>query len=72
MNTLTIPKKLAGRDDLIIISRKEYEKLLELKKVVEFKPTASQKKALVRAEKNFSRGKSLTLNELVKKLGFKN
>lgn len=25
MNTLTIPKKLAGNDDLVIIPRKEYE-----------------------------------------------
>lgn len=59
------------RDDLVIIPRKEYEALLELKKVKEFTPTLSQKKALLRAEENLKKGKSLTYNELVRKLGFK-
>ena len=36
MNTLTIPRKLAQKDDLIVVPRKEYEALLELKKFKEF------------------------------------
>lgn len=72
MNTITIPKKLASQDDLVIIPRKEYEALLGLKKVQGFKPTFAQKKALVAAESNLKRGKTLSFNELVKKLGFTN
>ena len=72
MNTITIPKKIASRDDLIVIPRKEYEALLEFKKFKEFSPTTSQKKALARAEQNFRKGKTLSYNELVKNLGFTN
>lgn len=67
---IAIPKEMT-RDDLVIIPRKEYEALLKLKKVGEFTPTFSQKKALLRAEENLKKGKSLTYNELVRKLGFK-
>lgn len=72
MNTITIPKKLANKDDLIILPRKEYESLLELKGFKEFSPTSAQKKALIRAENNFSKGKTFSYNELVEKLGFTN
>lgn len=70
MNTITITKKIASKDDLIVIPRREYEALLELKKFKEFSPTAIQKKALTRAESNFRSGKTLSYHELVKKLGF--
>lgn len=69
MKTITIPKKLANRDDLIVIPRKEYEALLELKKIKEFVPTSVQKRALAKAESNFRKGKTLSYRELVKKLG---
>lgn len=72
MNTITIPKKMAERDDLVIIPRKEYEALLELRKFKEFSPTTAQKKALARAERNFKKGKTFSYNELTKKLGFTN
>ena len=72
MTTVTIPKELAEKDDLIVIPRKEYESLLVLKKIKEFMPTISQKKALVRAEANLRSGKTLSYNELVRKLGFAN
>jgi len=39
MSTITIPKKLANKGDLIIIPRKEYESLLELHGYKEFVPT---------------------------------
>ena len=71
-NTITIPRKMASQDDLVIITRKEYEAFLELKRLKEFSPTAAQKKALVRAEQNFRKGKTLSYHELVKKLGFAN
>ena len=69
MRTITIPQKLANKDDLIVIPRKEYESLLELKKMKEFTPTSIQKRALTRAENNLRRGKTLSYRELVKKLG---
>jgi len=72
MNTITIPKKLAARDDLIIIPRRDYEVLLALKKFKEFTLTATQKKALVKAEFNFQKRKTLSYNKLVNKLGFTN
>lgn len=72
MNTITIPKHLSNQGDLIVLPRKEYEALLELKKAIEFTPTAAQKKALKQAEKNFKAGKSLSFEELCGKLGFEN
>ena len=44
MNTITILKKLAQKDGLVLIPRKEYEFLKELKAIKEFSPTVSQKK----------------------------
>ena len=70
MNTVTIPKKLAGKDDLVVLPRREYEALLKLKKVKEFIPTVAQKRALFQARKNRKEGACLTINELRKKLGF--
>lgn len=74
MTTITIPKKLI-KDDLVIIPRKEYEKLLKFyleqsKKQKEATLTPSQKKRLEKARKNLAQGKFLTLYELKQKLGF--
>jgi len=71
MSTITIPRKLAQKDDLVVVPRKEYEALLELKKIKEFTPTAAHKKALAKAESNLKQGKALSYNELVRKLGFR-
>jgi len=71
MVILTIPKKLAKKDDLVVIPKREYEALLELKKIREFMPTVTQKKALARARKEYKAGKYLTFNELKQKLGIK-
>ncbi len=46
--------------DLVLVPRKEYESFLELKKIREFTPTLAQKKALIKAELNFKKGKSLS------------
>lgn len=72
MNTITIPKKLAEKDDLVVIPRREYEALLQLKKFKEFNPTPTQKKALLKAEVNSRKGKTLSYEELAKKLEFAN
>ncbi|OGN01181.1 MAG: hypothetical protein A2651_03875 [Candidatus Yanofskybacteria bacterium RIFCSPHIGHO2_01_FULL_42_12] len=70
--TITIPQKLAKSGDLVVLPRREYEELLALRKAKEFSPTLAQKKALARAENNLKRGRTLSYNELVRKLGFAN
>lgn len=70
MNTITIAKKLAKRDDRVVIPLKEYKALLGMKKIKEFFPTAAQKKALVNAEQRLRKGKTLSHHECIKKLGF--
>jgi len=49
MNTITIPKKIAEKDDLVVLPKREYQALLELKKAKEFTPTVSQKKLWLRS-----------------------
>ena len=58
--------------DLVLVPRKEYESFLEFKKIKEFTPTVAQKRALMRAERNYKKGKSLSYDEFATKLGFKN
>ncbi|TSC70859.1 MAG: hypothetical protein G01um101470_782 [Parcubacteria group bacterium Gr01-1014_70] len=64
MSTITIPKKMVSKDDLIIIPRKEYETLLRLSKIREFTPTPTEKRALAAARRRFAKGEYLTLEEL--------
>ena len=70
MTTITIPKKLARKDDLIVMPRREYESLLKRKVMQEFTLTAAQRKSLNRAMKNLRAGKTLSYDEFVRKLGF--
>ena len=70
MPTITIPKNLIKNDDLIIVPRKEYEALFDFKKIKEFTPTDLEKRALKQAEENFKQGRTLSYNELIRRLGF--
>jgi len=72
MSVVVIPRKLAPKDDLVVIPREEYEGLLRFGMIKEFNPTPAQKRALVKAEANLKHGKTLTYNELSRKLGFTN
>jgi len=72
MTTITIPKKVTEQGDLVVLPKKEYEALLEFKTIEEFVPTISQKKALLKAEENLKKGKTLSFNDLSRKLGFGN
>lgn len=68
MNIVTIPRKLASSDDLVVISRKEYESLKA--RIVPVVPmTASERRALARARKDFAAGKLLSLDEFRRELG---
>lgn len=74
MTTITIPKKLINKGDLVIVPRKEYEELLDfrLKKIQEVELTPIQKRALVQAKKNLSKDKFLTIYDLKQKMGIAN
>lgn len=57
MNTITIPRSLIKNDDLVVIPRKEYNSLLELKKVIAIvKATKSELAAVKRGEREIKRG----------------
>ena len=68
MPTITIPKKLTRYDDSIAVPRKEYEALIELKKTQEFVPTAAQRNALVKAERNLLQRKTFSYHAVARKL----
>ena len=70
MKAVTIPREVARHDDLVVVPRKEYEALLEIRTIQEFSPTLEQRKALVKAERNLKLGKSLSYDELTRALGF--
>lgn len=72
MSVATISKRITKGEDLVIIPKEEYEHLMELKKIYEFRPTSAQKKTLTEARKNRAKGKLLTFGEFKNKLGFTN
>ena len=73
MTTITIPKNLIGRSNLIAIPYAEYEQLLISSfNKKEISLSVSQKNRLKNARKNLSMGKFLTFDELRKKMGVKN
>lgn len=71
MNTVIVTKPIQVKGDFVIVSRKEYEALVARPSVKEFTPTAAQKRALARAEKNHKLGKTLSLDEFRKKMGLR-
>ncbi len=72
MTTITIPNKNTKANELVVIPLEEYEGLLQLRKIYEFQPTKAQKKALEQSRKNRKQGRTMTLYELERKLGFGN
>lgn len=67
MNTVTIPKSLARKGDLVVIPSAVYEDL-KSRAVPVVKATKSELKAFARAERNYKAGKTITLDELFRKL----
>lgn len=72
MVTLTIPKKVTQGTELVVIPKEDYDRLLQMRVIPEFRPTAKEKRDLARARRNRARGNFLTLDELKRKLGFTN
>ena len=67
MSTVTISKKIAGgEDDLIVISRREYENLLRTRARArgEVPMTADVKRAFLRSRKNMKAGKMLSIEDV--------
>ena len=69
MKVITIPKTLSRKGDLVVIPRREYERLLELRKIREFQPTIKHKEALKRAERNLKKGRALSYDAVARALG---
>jgi hypothetical protein len=69
MKVITIPRTLSRKGDLVLIPRREYEKLLQLRKIREFQPTAKHKGALRRAERNLGKGRALSYDAVARALG---
>ena len=73
MTTITIPKEISKKYDLVIMPRKKYEEFLELEKAIPvFIPTVSDKKALADARKEMEKGECLTFKQFEDELGIKN
>ncbi len=68
MTTVTIPKELGARKDLVAVPRDTYREFVawqkKIKSVRTFKPTAADKRALARGRKNFAKGNYITADEL--------
>ena len=70
MTIITIPKQFAN-EELVIIPKREYEAMKcaqELRVFKEVPMTKSQESAFKRAERNFTQGNFLTLDEFKQKL----
>ena len=67
MNVITIPRRIAGSDDLVVVPRKEYESL-KARAVPEFVPTKAEIRALRAAEKRFAKGKFYSLADVKRDL----
>jgi hypothetical protein len=69
MRAITIPKKLAAQGDLIVIPRREYEALLAIKRIREYTPSASDRKAIRSGLKQKRQGKVRTWQSVKNELG---
>ena len=76
MATITIPKKIIPNQNLIAIPHNLYEEFLAWQEMVKskktFKPTSSEKKAIIRGRQEISRGEYVALEELSYELASQN
>ena len=73
MPTITLPKNLESGEKLVAVPHKIYEEFLawqkKFKSTRTFKPTAVEKKSLVKARNNFRKGEYIALDNLRHDLG---
>jgi len=67
MTTLTIPKKLAAKGDLVLLPRAEYE-ALKSRAMPEYVPTKTDLKALMRGRRTRAARKMISAAELKREL----
>ena len=73
MHTTVEFKKISKNNDVITVSRQEYEALLRKQRFIPVaRLTLSEKKALEKARKEMTKGDYLTLDELKNELGIAN
>lgn len=73
MNTITKIKKTSKNKDVVVVSRKEYESLLERQRFIPIvKLNLTEKKALEKARKEMSIGDYFTINQIKNDLGITN
>jgi hypothetical protein len=76
MTTLTIPKELAKKGDLVLVPLLEYKEFSDWRKSAKqfkiFVPTVREKTELRRAREDYKKNKLITINELKRKLEIKN
>lgn len=68
MNTLTIPRNLIKNDDLVVLPRKEYERLFRFWANAEAMPARS-KKAIEKGFAEIAKGEFLTSKQVKNELG---
>ena len=68
MNTVTIPQKLVKKGDLVVVARKEYEKLFRFWASAA-RITGKEKRAIVRGFQEIKRRKFFTSKEVRHELG---
>lgn len=68
MTTVTIPKHLAERDDLVAVPRSDYRELVTMQKKLKaqktFVATAREKRLIARGRRDFKFGKFVSVSEL--------
>lgn len=65
MNIVTIPRNLIKNDDLVVIPRREYNTLLELKKIIPIvNATKKEIAAIRRGEKEIKKGEFVLWSKL--------
>ena len=69
MGTVTIPKELTKKGDLVVIPRSEYEEFLSFRRAFRItQPTKAEKRAIDRGRKEFRQGKFIALEKLKNEL----
>ena len=69
MSVITIPKQLIREKELVLIPKKEYEALLDIKKLIKVvEPTAEEKRIITRGRKAIKRGDYVNWEDLKKEL----
>ena len=69
---LAKPKMITknGKPNAVVLDIREYKRLLKIVREEPDELTSVQKKAFLRARQNLEQGKTLTLHELERRLGF--